>query len=129
MLPTSCPNPNLLSSFPLNPIRDIRNNLWTQNLLTSLQVNQTYGQLVHCDYYCSFSSLDLGYPTPSFLSTTNHYFEWQSKFDPNIAQVSIVMFYSTSKSLIQSSSALPSLFVGGTSLLLYQDKFVLGLMN
>jgi len=83
MLPTSHPNPNLLSPFPLNPIRDIRNNLWTQHLLTSLQVNQTNSQLVHCAYYCPFSSLDLGYPTPPFLSTTDNYLEWQSKFDSN----------------------------------------------
>jgi len=83
MLPPSHPNPNLLSPFPLNPIRDIRNDLWTQHLLTSLQVNQTYGQLMHCAYYHPFSSLDLGYPTPPFLSTADHYFEWWLKFDPN----------------------------------------------
>jgi len=83
MLPTSHPNSNLLSPFPLNPIKDIRNDLWTQRLLKSLWVNQTNSQLMYCAYYHPFSSLDLGYPTPPFLSTADHYLECQSKFDPN----------------------------------------------
>jgi len=38
---------------------------------------------VHCAYYHPFSSLNLGYPTPPFLSTADHYFEWRCKFNPN----------------------------------------------
>jgi len=78
MLPTSHPNPNFLSPFPLPAIRDIRLDLWSQHLLKSLSVNQTRGQLVHCPYYWPFSSLDQGAPSPPFLSTADHYFEWCS---------------------------------------------------
>jgi len=42
-------------------------------------VNQIQGQLMHCAY---LSSLDQGFPTLPFLSTSEHYFEWQSKTDP-----------------------------------------------
>jgi len=78
MLPPQLPNPNLISPFPLPPIEDIRPYLWSQRLLTSLSVNQTRGQLVHCPYYKPFSSLDSGAPSPPFLATANHYFEWRS---------------------------------------------------
>jgi len=78
MLPPALPNPNLLSPFPLPLIEDIRPYLWSQHLLTSLSVNQTRGQLVHCPYYKPFSSLDSGAPSPPFLATANHYFEWRS---------------------------------------------------
>jgi len=78
MLPPQLPNPNLLSPFPLPPIEDIRPYLWSQRLLTSLSVNQTRGQLVHCPYYKPFSSLDQGAPAPPFLATADHYFEWRS---------------------------------------------------
>jgi len=78
MLPPQLPNPNFLSPFPLPPIEDIRAYLWSQRLLTSLSVNQTRGQLVHCPYYKPFSSLDQGAPSPPFLATADHYFEWRS---------------------------------------------------
>ena len=47
-------------------------------MLTSHTVNQTRGQLVHCPYYKPFSSLDSGAPSPPFLATADHYFEWRS---------------------------------------------------
>ena len=78
MLPTSHPNLNFLSPFPLPEIQDIRLDLWSQHLLKSLSVNQTRGQLMYCPYYWPFSSLDQGAPSPLFLSITDHYFEWQS---------------------------------------------------
>jgi len=78
MLSPSLPNPNLLSPFSPPLIKDIRSYLWSQHLLTSLSVNQTRGQLVHCPYYKPFSSLDQGAPAPPFLATADHYFEWRS---------------------------------------------------
>jgi len=80
MLPPTLPNPNFVSPFPLPPIEDIRPYLWSQRLLTSLSVNQTRGQLVHCPYYKPFSLLDSGAPSPPFLATADHYFEWRSVY-------------------------------------------------
>jgi len=103
MLPPALPNPNLLSPFPLPPIEDIRPYLWSQRLLTSLSVNQTRGQLVHCPYYKPFSSLDNGAPAPPFLATADHYFEWRSIYtNHTLAVITFIVHpaYSQEKPLI-----------------------------
>ena len=66
--------------LPFSPPRDQRR--WTQFVELSLvdkpHVNQTRGQLIHCPYYRPFSSLDQGAPSPPFLNTADHHFEWHS---------------------------------------------------
>ena len=73
------PNPHTsLSPLPFNPVRDVRDNLWTYRILRSLQSNTSKGQLLHCPYYRPFSALDSGFTAPPFLIGADHYFEWRS---------------------------------------------------
>jgi len=107
MLPPTLPNPNFVSPFPLPPIEDIRPYLWSQRLLTSLSVNQTRGQLVHCPYYKPFSSLDQGAPSPPFLATADHYFEWRSIYTQHtLAVVTFIVHpaYSQERPLVTIST-------------------------
>ena len=83
--PASCmsigPYPSPFPStapIPLQPVQDIRDQLWSYRLPRSLETNWSNPPFIHQPYYLPFSALDAGFTAPPFLISALHYFEWCS---------------------------------------------------
>ena len=75
------PYPSPFSStapIPLQPIQDVRDQLWSYCLQHSLETNWSHPPFIHQPYYLPFSVLDVGFTAPPFLISALHYFEWRS---------------------------------------------------
>ena len=64
--------------IPLQPIQDVRDQLWPYHLQRSLETNWSSPPFIHQPYYLPFSALDAGFTAPPFLISALHYFEWRS---------------------------------------------------
>ena len=65
--------------IPLQPVQDVRDQLWSYRLQCSLETNWTSPPFIHQPYYLPFSALDTGFTAPPFLISALHYFEWRSE--------------------------------------------------
>ena len=65
--------------IPLQPVQDVRDQLWSYRLQRSLETNWTSPPFIHQPYYLPFSALDAGFTAPPFLISALHYFEWRSE--------------------------------------------------
>ena len=75
------PYPSPFSStapIPLQPVQDIRDQLWSYHLQRSLETNWSHPLFIHQPCYLPFSVLDTGFTAPPFLISALHYFEWCS---------------------------------------------------
>ena len=64
--------------IPLQPVQDVRDQLWSYCLQRSLETNWSNPPFIHQPYYLPFSALDAGFTVPPFLIIALHYFEWHS---------------------------------------------------
>ena len=65
--------------IPLQPVQDVRDQLWSYCLQRSLETNWSSPPFIHQPYYLPFSALDAGFTAPPFLISALHYFEWRSE--------------------------------------------------
>ena len=72
--PASCmsigtyPSPfSSTAPIPLQPVQDVRDQLWSYHLQRSLETNWSSPPFIHQPYYLPFSALDAGFTAPPFL--------------------------------------------------------------
>ena len=108
--------------IPLQPVQDVRDQLWSYRLQPSLETNWSSPPFIHQPYYLPFSALDAGFTAPPFLISALHYFEWRSEvhhYPLIIVQIHISPAFSFNTPVVHivrspSTPVLLFIFSGGT---------------